>query len=324
MTFKKIASFGLLFSTCSPAFALTQVQITDDKIISLMDIAPERIDYDKFVKKGDDWDWNSGWEEWYCMWFGLCPDPDPAPPPDTSGEKDYRAGIKPLAHDIGMQGVLVLDQGQYGTCVTFSSTAALNALLNKGDYISQQCSLAYNLGQGNNYWDGAYRPDEILNPILQVGVVSKAKCPKQYADRNHKLTVSEYKALADSPVPVFKLSYKSSGDLNAVKQAIDRGNRVLIGFLLDGNSSEAVRGYNVKVNGVSYTGGLWACKQGSSADHCVASNAGHEVVIVGYDNDQRLLKIRNSWGSSVGEYGEYYMSFEFFNKMVIDQTEISQ
>lgn len=54
----------------------------------------------------------------------------------AGGEKDYSKGIIPFnkskgAVDIGMANVPVLDQGAYGTCVTFAATAALDARLKK-------------------------------------------------------------------------------------------------------------------------------------------------------------------------------------------------
>jgi hypothetical protein len=42
---------------------------------------------------------------------------------------------------LGMNNVPVLDQGGFGSCVTFANTAAVDADLSKGDYISQLCLL---------------------------------------------------------------------------------------------------------------------------------------------------------------------------------------
>ena len=38
---------------------------------------------------------------------------------------------------------------------------------------------------------------------------------------------------------------------------------------------------------------------------------GHAVMCVGYDNSQNLFKIRNSWGSDVGENGYFYMPYGY-------------
>ena len=58
----------------------------------------------------------------------------------------------PSEIQLGMNGVPVLDQGRFGTCVTFADTAAVDAALGKGDYISQLCLLQF----GNYVTQHAY------------------------------------------------------------------------------------------------------------------------------------------------------------------------
>lgn len=248
-----------------------------------------------------------------------------------ASEKDYRSGITSFSSsgsgvDLGMAGVPVLDQGQYGTCVTFSSTAALDARLGRGDYISQQCALALDKTLGSDWWDGAYYPSQIIDPIKNYGVVEKSRCPSFYPNYDQSISAEAYQSLADkeasAEVAQINYAYTAKANINGVKTALRAGNRVLIAFLLDGSSQEAVQGFSVRVDGRSYTGGLWACKQGSSPNHCKASNAGHEVLVIGYDEKQQLLKIRNSWSSQVGDNGNYYMSYSFFNSMAVDQTVV--
>ena len=65
--------------------------------------------------------------------------------------------------DLGMNNVPVLDQGSHGTCVTFATTAAVDAVLGKGDYVSQLCNLELGatLEQFGYYpsgWDGSFGP----------------------------------------------------------------------------------------------------------------------------------------------------------------------
>lgn len=248
-----------------------------------------------------------------------------------ASEKDYRNGIlhfvgSDSSADLGMGSVPVLDQGQFGTCVTFSSTAALDAKLGRGDFISQQCSLALDKGMGNDYWNGAYYPSEIIDPLQNYGVVEKSRCPSSYPDDAQYLDSATYQGLADkaasAQVKAVKYAY-GKADLNAMKAALKAGHRVVFAFLINAVSQEAVQGFNIKVDGQKYTGGLWACKQpGSASNYCQRSNAGHEVVAIGYDDKQQLLKIRNSWSADVGDKGDYYMTYAFFGTMAVDQTII--
>ncbi len=273
---------------------------------------------------------------------------------------EISSDIKPFQYDLGMSNVPVLDQGQYGTCVTFASTAALDARLSLGDFISQQCSLMLDKALGKDYWDGAYYPSEIIDPLQKYGVVKQEKCNATYPSRNASISVSQYQSLADKEVSAkvsqLKYTYYGQNNLNALKSAISAKKRVLIAFLLNPNSKDGVKGYDVSVKGVKKYGGLWACSNpdvspqptpspyeqclidwpdfkwfcdmyyrseiSSGGENCGRFNAGHEVVVVGYDDAQKLLKIRNSWGTSVGDSGEYYMSYEFFSSQVVDMTVV--
>jgi C1A family cysteine protease len=38
---------------------------------------------------------------------------------------------------------------------------------------------------------------------------------------------------------------------------------------------------------------------------------GHAVVAVGYDDAKEMLIVRNSWGSSFGDKGYFYMPYKF-------------
>lgn len=76
-----------------------------------------------------------------------------------------------------MNGVPILDQGEYPTCVTFAVTAALNAAIGRGDYISQLCllKLGHSLSQftyTGNPWDGSFA-EVILSMIRDYGILSK-------------------------------------------------------------------------------------------------------------------------------------------------------
>lgn len=247
-------------------------------------------------------------------------------------EHDYSKGIIPFSQspgavEIGMNGVPVLDQGQYGTCVTFATTAAMDAILKVGNFISQQCALELTRALGNNYWNGAYYASDILVPLKNYGLVQQGKCNAVYPNPSAMITLTGYRSRIDKQVTAKKIQYKyySPLTLETVKAAIDAGHRVAIGFgLTITQDPVSVQGFDVIMNGKRNAGGLWACSQNSSlTDYCASSpNAGHEVVITGYDEKQELLKIRNSWGTYVSDQGEFYMTYAFFRKMNGDGTEM--
>ncbi len=39
---------------------------------------------------------------------------------------------------------------------------------------------------------------------------------------------------------------------------------------------------------------------------------GHAVMAVGFDAQKKLMLVRNSWGSSWGQKGYFWMPFEYF------------
>lgn len=244
-------------------------------------------------------------------------------------EKEYSVGFRfSKEHDLGMNSQPVLDQGQYGTCVTFATTSALNAVLPmKGDLVSQQCTLEFLNGQGSNLWNGAYTPMQIFDPLYGAGIVTNLGCPREYPMPRCKMKKERFQRLSNKRLSEemkhHRLKYHDANDLNKLRAAIDDGKRVLIGFLVDTHDQSGVRGYNVKVDEVQYQGGLWACLQkGQTHDHCHSVQSGHEVIVVGYDNDLELLKIRNSWSEVVGQKGEYFMTYKYFEKMVLDMSEV--
>lgn len=83
--------------------------------------------------------------------------------------------------------------------------------------------------------------------------------------------------------------------LNAVKQKIADNIPVIIGF----ETNKFFSGqYITRDNPVWRAGG--------------SSSSGHAVVIVGYDDATELFEVLNSWGTSFGDQGFFYMKYEDF------------
>jgi len=45
---------------------------------------------------------------------------------------------------------------------------------------------------------------------------------------------------------------------------------------------------------------------------------GHAVCVIGYDDERKLLKFKNSWGTGWGRKGYGYISYEYVSKYVVD------
>jgi hypothetical protein len=262
--------------------------------------------------------------------------------PDTTEPDFGKSGtIKPFQHngstvvDLGMNNVPVLDQGAYGTCVTFSSTAALDALEGSSDYIDQQCSLELDIadtaddtypegGLSGNYWDGAYLATQVINPLVNQGVIKKGGCfKKTYPSSSARLTsLKQYTDASDKNfLKGVNVVHHDNLTLDDMKAALKKGHRMVFASLI----GSSVSGFDVQVNGVKGSGGLWACKQksqASSENDCNGSYAGgHEIVAIGFDDKQQLVKIRNSWSDTAGDKGDYYMTYAYFKYWVEGYNE---
>lgn len=231
---------------------------------------------------------------------------------------------KPSANkiDLGMNKVPVFDQGIYGTCTVFVATAALDALMNAGDFISQQCLLELGVALQNQFvtsgWNGAWG-SVIFNRIENYGVISQKNCPHQYADPNAMLSNSEYLNLSNKLWSTSFKRYKlAAKDLDSLKNALNKGHRVLIStaFHKDYINGDSINGYRY---------GLWSLPSDLKKFIREINNGswiGHSSLVIGYDDQTELLKIRNSWGAKAGVKGNYYMTYEYYKFMNMDAIEV--
>jgi hypothetical protein len=261
---------------------------------------------------------------------------------------------------LGMGDVPVLDQGRFGSCVTFADTAAVDAVLGKGDYISQLCQLQLgryleNNGYTPSGWDGSLG-GIVLHQMSTFGIISKDQqvahgCGglTQYPDHGSELgwgtemSPVDYHALSESldehavawtsvldMYQVFSDQTHLGKTLTQVKKALAAGDRLTFGVLLplsNYGAAGAVGQYHV-------TNDTWVLTPEIIQDLRNNSDiSGHEMVITGYDDDavamdadghshRGLLTLRNSWGENMGDKGNFYMSYDYFKMLVIEVQRI--
>lgn len=269
------------------------------------------------------------------------------------------AGTLPPAASLSMANYPVLDQGQHGTCVTFADTGVLDAAVLKPDYISQLCNLE--LGKtlakdDTNYpsgWDGSTN-ELVLQQIDKYGIVTMSY-QKQYScasrfeypldneqDTGVPMSIDMFKRHSEmilrymsykvllSTAESFTNTGKRSELLNAVKQSIVNGHRLVIGMLVDTNYHNvgAFGKYKVPQDSWIITPDIKKdAKNGAIHD-------GHAVIITGYDDNAVIagpnktkqvgvLTLRNSWSDKAGDHGDYYMSYDYFTKLATELVEVS-
>lgn len=265
----------------------------------------------------------------------------------------------PPAIQLGMNNVPVLNQGRHGSCVTFAISAALDAAMDKGDYISQLCSLELGTHlEKNGYipsgWDGTWGT-MVLEQMMRFGIVSKdvqrsKSCANiseypvlERNNRGNEMMLTEYRDISENINNKVYWTHLFSNDqvfdwktetpekmqevLVNVKRAIANGHRVTFGTFL-------IIAQHCKVGAcASYQSSkdTWALTK--TLETPPYDVGGHEMVITGFDDaavayddqggkHQGLLTLRNSWGSDVGNNGDFYMSYDYFIKYANEVQEV--
>ena len=264
----------------------------------------------------------------------------------------------PKQVQLGMNNVPVMDQGSHGTCATFANTAAIDAVLNKGDYISQLCQLE--LGrylENRTYtwsgWNGSWGP-VVLNQMSLFGVVSKAnqqtmscagltEYPMGGNDPMEEIDLSDFHQMSD-PMPDNQVAWTALLEpnqavfdqpdmntlINEVKKSLNAGDRLTFGVLLvDFNQGMVGAVGRTHANNDS-----WILTPEIAADINEQTQfAGHEMIITGYDDNAfatdnkgrkyiGLFTLRNSWGTDTGYNGEFYMSYTYFKALGLELQRI--
>ena len=257
----------------------------------------------------------------------------------------------PAQINLGMNGTPVLDQGAHGSCVTFAMTGALDAIVGRGDYISQLCSLelgAYLKQQGKSEysgWSGSFGT-VVLDQLQEYGIVTKSYqhqfgCAgvKRYPVSDAKntgqpMSISEYSSTSlpmgkiaswESIVDIeqaFTRNHNPTTYLREVKKHLREGKRIAFGIMLDVNQGQAgaVGTYQKNFDSWVLTPEIVTkAKKGKL-------KGGHEMIIIGYD-DQAVVHskngqtskgvfiLRNSWGKQAGDKGNFYISYAYFKAL---------
>ena len=259
---------------------------------------------------------------------------------------------------LGMGSVPVLDQGNFGSCVTFANTAAVDAVINKGDYVSQLCQLQ--LGrylEENGYnpsgWDGSFG-GIVLNQMMSFGIVNKSQqravgCgglndyPYWVTTIGRAMSPEEYHAISE-PMYSHYVDWSSIIDasqilidganmdnvLNATKASLQAGDRLTLGVLLP----EADKGIAGAVGKYHQSNDTWVLTpEIKAAMEQETFFPGHELVITGYDDDavaideqgnesKGLFTLRNSWGANIGDKGDFYISYDYFKALALEVQRI--
>lgn len=261
-----------------------------------------------------------------------------------------KSGLPSSVH-LGMNNVPVFDQGPHATGSTFAVTAAMDAALKKGNYISQLCQLQLgNYLEKNGYqrsgWGGS-DVEIVLAQMRTFGFVPKAAeesgcggftsypiqdennptssiSPEEYRQISQPLLGSKDHGDVDwgTLFDAYAIDYYySQQTLDHVKSVLKTGDRIILETLLWDPNLGIVGALGTN----KAPSDTWVLTKGIKDDISAKTNniVLHQMVITGYDDSavaidkqgvkhRGLLTLRNSWGDLAGNGGDFYMSYDYF------------
>lgn len=228
--------------------------------------------------------------------------------PDLHDQRDLKfSNVRnvvslPESVDLRQYCSTIDDQGNLGSCTANAGVALLEFLDNKPDGLYTNLSrlfLYYNtrLLEGTVRYDSGCTVRGTMKSIFKYGVCSEIKWPYRISKYRTKPSTSSY---TDGKKRVIS-GYYSMRTLGDIKASIAEGMPVIFGFTVYENfeSDEVARTGVLDMPGV---------------DDAVLG--GHCVLAVGYDDKTQRLIVRNSWGTSWGDNGYFYMPYKYVTSKI--------
>lgn len=222
---------------------------------------------------------------------------------DSYDPRDYqftaRAGlVVPKSVDLSAKCSAVEDQGELGSCTGNAIVGAMEYLenLNNEKFVDLSRLFVY---YNERYIEGTVKSDsgaEIrdgIKSVAQWGVCTEALCPYVISKfRSRPTAAAFHDAYARRSVTYSRVSQT----VLALTQCLASGFPVVVGIQVYASfESDAV------------------AKSGKVPMPAPKEQllGGHAVLVVGYDLNTKLFKVRNSWGDAWGDHGYFYLPFDY-------------
>lgn len=227
--------------------------------------------------------------------------------------KTFRSAKLPSSVDLRKSMPPVYDQQTLGSCTANALCAAYEYdMMKQGEEYEQMSRLFLYFRErsieGTVYSDSGA---QLSNGVkaLESGVCTESdwayniekfcETPPQYCFDN----AQQHRVIGSHSIQM---------TLPQIKGALADGYPVAFGFAI----FESFEGQEIAKSGVM-----------TMPISCEQLLGGHAVLIVGYDDTKKVLIIRNSWGTSWGDNGYFYMPYDFisdqttFDPWVLDRVE---
>ncbi len=226
--------------------------------------------------------------------------------PGVTLDETFDTQALPAKVDLRADCSPVRNQGQFGACTSFATMGLQEYLLKKqGRYTAQ--APAFNWYQSRRQTGAKDRdegvPTEFAVKMLDsYGSVPESDFP-YLASAKQKDETARMGFLINQPSNALTdkgkknrivTGYKSVTKLSGVRKSLSEGIPVVIAMRVFSNMSSTPDSGLLPMPTTKDT-----------------FEGGHAVLAVGYDNEKRVIIIRNSWGSDWADGGYFYMPYEY-------------
>ncbi|KAF4235806.1 hypothetical protein CNMCM8980_003201 [Aspergillus fumigatiaffinis] len=200
----------------------------------------------------------------------------------------------------------IRSQGSFGSCVAFAVAAALEIVPNSVGITQDEAErfIWYNSkdrdGQGSPDIDRGTYIHTAIDVVKYLGSCWEGQC--RYAP-NPLARPSPEAYAAASNMKVTQALRLAEKSIDGLRGMLSIGWPVIVGFEIFGSGAE--RDYLFG----EYTKQTGIMKMPPTPLRPVT--AGHAALFVGYDDNSKRFKFKNSWGPTYGDRGYYYMPYDY-------------
>lgn len=226
--------------------------------------------------------------------------------PGVSLDETFDTQALPVKIDLRKDMSPVRNQGNFGSCTSFATMGLQEYLLKKQGRYTQQAP-AFNWYQsrrqtGSKGVDNGVPTEFAVKMLDAYGSVSESDMPYLTASKQKDETArlgfltqqpsSELTAKAKKNRIV--TGFKTVTTLSGVKKSLSDGMPVVLAMRVFSNMGSTPKSGLLPMPTTKDT-----------------FQGGHAVLAVGYDNEKRVIIVRNSWGTDWADGGYFYMPYEY-------------